>query len=132
MLENVSGARAQTYANTVLVQKYVNAQRQRWMTENRSEGRQWDRLNDDYAKRKRKQFSAYPGRGTKMLIATNNLFESVTEKFQKVVTRKSLIIRISGPEYAPYVDEKRNFTRWGNKTISNMRQGWLKYVRGSK
>jgi len=107
-----------SFLNKNVVAQYRNLQRKRWMTENESETGQWMPLNPTYRTRKLKQFQAYPGRGTKMLVATNTLFKSVIgpgEGFRKIVTPKQLILGTAIP-YATHVDELRTFTTWGDES----------------
>ena len=120
----------QGYLNRNVLEQYRNAQRKRWMTENASEGTVWTRLNPGYASRKKKQFAAYEGRGTKMLIATNKLFKSVIgpgNGFRKVTTPKTLTLSTS-VEYAKHVDEARSFTGFGAKTMSEIYGGIAKFI----
>ena len=109
-----------SFLNKNVVAQYRNLQRKRWMTENQSEAGTppWMPLNPTYRTRKLKQFQSYPGRGTKMLVATNTLFKSVIgpgEGFRKIVTPKQLILGTTIP-YATHVDELRTFTTWGDES----------------
>jgi hypothetical protein len=120
----------QGYLNRNVLEQYRNAQRKRWMTENASEGTVWTRLNPGYAARKKKQFTAYEGRGTKMLIATNTLFKSVIgpgNGFRKLTTPRTLTLSTS-VEYARHVDAARSITEFGPKTMSEIYGGIAKFV----
>ena len=107
------------YFNRNVLEQYRNQQRKGWMTENVSEtGKEWDKLDQTYAKRKLTQFASYPGGGRFKLVATNRLFESVIgpgKDFRKVVTPRGLYIATVTP-YAKYVDKDRNFTTWSKKS----------------
>lgn len=102
---------------------FHNAQRQRWMTEGRSEGKKWKALDKRYAKRKLTQYAAYPGGGRKMLIATNDLVKSVTGEdrtyYRQKVEGSKLTIGTAVP-YAVYVDEERPFMEFSKKTMKKM------------
>ena len=116
--------------NRNLLEKYRNQQRKRWMTENASEGQPWAALDPTYASRKRRQFAGYPGRGTKKLIATNRLFESVIgpgKDFRKIVTPRGLYIATVTP-YAKYVSEDRNFTDWSQRSIRERNKGIADFI----
>lgn len=109
---------------------YQNVQRERWMTENASEGARWKELNADYAKAKRTRFAQYPGRGTKMLIATNTLFQSVVgpgEGFKKIIEDRRMRIVTTVP-YAKYVDEARTFTKFSRATTLRFRKALNQYI----
>lgn len=119
------------YFNRNVLEQYRNLQRNRWMTENVSEsGIEWHKLSDDYAARKRKQFAAYPGQGTKKLVATNRLFKSVIgpgKDFRKVVTARGLYIATVTP-YAKYVDEDRSFTTWSKKSEQELKLSVARFI----
>lgn len=142
----------QTYLNTVFLEDYRNAQRQRWMTENSSEGATWERLNPAYAAYKLKRYGggpkyktgkrgegrwvpdgswpSYPGGGRKMLIATGDLFQSVIgpgKGFNKIVTDRSIIIATS-IDYAPMVNRLRPFMRFSQQRIKFWMAGYKKYI----
>jgi hypothetical protein len=109
---------------------YQNVQRSRWMTENASEGTPWEKLNPSYAQSKLKKFKDFPGRGTKMMIATNTLFQSVIgpgEGFRKVVTDRSITILTSIP-YAKHADAARTFTTYSVETKKRFRKAVAQYI----
>lgn len=109
----------QSFLNRNVYAMYQNFQRTRWMTEGSSEGQQWAPLSPTYAKYKLKRYSEYPGGGSKMLIATQKLFNSVVGPGQgqrKVVTNRQLTI-YTNTDYANFVDEKRNFTKWSSNSM---------------
>jgi len=120
----------QGYFSRNVLEQYRNLQRRRWMTENASEGQPWAALNSAYASRKRRQFASYPGRGTKKLVATNRLFESVIgpgKDFRKIATARGLYVATVTP-YAKYVDEDRNFTTWSKQSIGEINRGIAQFI----
>ena len=60
--------------------KYKAIQEQRWMTENDSEGDTWLPVKEPYSTRKQSKFLAFPGQGSKTMIATGQLFTAATGK----------------------------------------------------
>lgn len=116
-------ASLQSFLNNNVVKQYQNIQRKRWITENNSETGQWAPVSTDYAKAKKRRFASYPGRGTKLLIATGKLQKSVIgpgDGFRKVTTPRSLTISTS-VEYAPYVDKERSFSTYGRESIAELK-----------
>lgn len=114
MLDRAESMRS--FLNDNIYRIYQNAQRDRWMTVNNSQGKEWRALDPVYAVLKRKIYATYEGGGTKMLIATGRLYKSVIGPGQgqrKIVTNRSLYIA-TGVEYAGFVDEVRPFTTWGD------------------
>lgn len=121
----------QGFLNRNLLEIYRNLQRRRWMTENVSEaGKEWTALNPGYAARKRKLFATYPGKGTKKLVATSNLFLSVIgpgKGFRKVTTPRSLYVGTT-VEYAKYVNEARSFTEWSDRSQKEMTGAVARFI----
>lgn len=107
------------YLNRVVYQEYRIAQRKRWMQENDDPdftGGPWAQLDAKYAEQKRKKYGDNPfGRGTKMLIASGRLFNSVVGPsggdHHKIVDNKEIRIFTTVP-YAKFVDEDRTFSSW--------------------
>jgi hypothetical protein len=124
-------AALQSYLNKNVVEQYRNIQRRRWMTENVSEDpKGWPSLNTQYAERKRKLFASYPGRGTKMMIRTGDLFESVIgpgKGFRKITTPRSLIISTTNP-YAADANAMRDFTSYSAKTRADLYLGIAAFI----
>jgi hypothetical protein len=123
--------RMQAYLNRIVYKQYQNAQRERWMSENASEGTPWKALNPQYAKRKQIKFASYPGQGTKMLIATGQLQKDVigpsSGGHRKLVTNKSIEVSWTTP-YASYVEEVRPFAEFGDKTMATIYDGLAKFI----
>lgn len=123
-------AALQSYLNKNVVEQYRNIQRRRWMTENASEGQVWDRLNPGYAAQKKRVYALYPGRGTKMMIRTGDLFESVIgpgKGFRKIATPRSLVISTTNP-YAADANAQRNFTSYSAKTRADLYRGISEFI----
>lgn len=119
------------WLNRNLWRMYVNAQTQRWKTEGESENDPWPALSPKYAKYKLKAFKRYPGKGKRMMVATNRLLKSVVGKSsdtRKIVTKRTLRV-MTAVEYAEYADEARNFTEFSRKFNRKMRREYLKYLK---
>jgi len=132
---------------------YVNAQIERWNTEGASEKLGWKPLNRRYAEYKVRKFGggpkfrffpsmggrniigtyspSYPGGGTKMMIATNRLIDSVigkTNKYHKrIISNKGMTISTTVP-YAKHADENRTFSKWSPETTKRMLAPIMKYI----
>lgn len=118
------------YIRRVVLEQYRAIQRARWMSENATEGTKWDNLSSDYAKRKKSLYRAYPGAGSRMMIATGRLYKSVIgpgEGFREVITPRSITLS-SSVEYAKYADESRTFSTYRPETIAKIRQGFKDFV----
>lgn len=120
----------QGFLNRNVFRMYQNFQRERWMTENRSEGVAWERLNPSYAARKRRQFADYPGKGTKMLVATGTLLESVIgpgKGFRKIVSPKRLYI-FTVLDYSRYVNDVRPFTGFSDRSMNKVLKSVKRFI----
>jgi len=158
MVSQAGNVRA--YLNTVVYRQYMEAQKTRWITENASEGSKWESLNPAYAERKKRvygggpkykmvstlgtkgfsgkevvgQYKAYPGSGTKMLVATSRLYGSVlgpkadlsnvlgSSDHRKIVTDRAIIISTVVP-YGADVAKVRPFMHFGKATMGKMKSG---------
>jgi len=133
LMDRASSGKVKGYLNRVVYKQIIEAQQKRWMTEGASEGKQWIPLNPEYRQRKLKKFASYQGGGRKMLIATNRLVDSMTGKSNqdhfKLVTERRIEVG-SLVEYARYVDEKRDITTFGDKTINEILKGLNDYLVG--
>jgi hypothetical protein len=128
MLDRAKSIR--TFLDRNIYHMYQDVQRERWMTQNKSEGTEWTKLSPSYAKFKLKKFAQYPGGGSKMMIATNKLFKSVIgpgEGFKKVVEDRSITISTSIP-YAVHADAARTFTTYSPETQQRFRKAVAQYV----
>jgi hypothetical protein len=109
------------FFNKNVYAQYQNVQRKRWMTENQSEAGTpaWPELNSTYKKWKVVKYASSPGRGTKMMIATDTLRKSVIgpgEGFRKIVTPRSLTIATT-IQYAEHADKARTFSKYSPETM---------------
>ena len=125
------GKLARGWLNRYAYPKLIEAQRMRWASEGASEGDSWVPLNPSYAIRKLKKYAAYPGSGTKMLVATGRLVESVTGDNQKehfkFVTDTELQMGTIVP-YAGYVSEVRDIVGLGDETIQDLKDSLREYL----
>ena len=120
----------QSFLETYIYRMYQNAENERWLTENQSEGPQWDQVGDNYAKWKRKKFAAYEGAGTKLLIATGTMYHAVVGPAQgqlKLVTNTKLYISTDVP-YAGEVNKLRNFSRWSSDTYASFNRAIKDFI----
>lgn len=121
------------WLNRVGYPMVIQAQRMRWASEGATEGDSWKPLNPSYAIQKLKRFKDFPGGGTKMLIATGRLVDSVTgdntAEHYKLVTDESLEVGTRVP-YAKYVDEERDFHTLSVETEDNIRSSLKAYLQG--
>jgi len=138
---------ADGWLNRVAVPLLYEVQRQRWMTENTSEGDQWAPLNPVYARYKLKRYGGgpkrdggtwpnYPGSGTKLMIATGRLVDSMSKPGGdgvKMVQRMGTTTRLTlGTllDYAKYPNATRNFTDLSQSTVDNITEQYVAYVKG--
>ena len=160
------GKETRAYLNRVVYPQYQKAQQKRWMTEGASEGQKWKPINPDYAEYKLRRYGGgtkyewiggqgegrpwkpdgkwpvFPGKGSKLLIATGRLVSSVigpvasgnalfksggTSEHKKVVGRTSITIYTS-VEYAKEVSKVRPFMRFSKKTIQKIRNDYQKWM----
>lgn len=122
---------ARGFLNRVAYPLYQNFQRERWASEDRGT---WPRLDPMYARRKLTRFAAYPGAGTKMMIATNTLAPSVIgggPGHKKIVTDNELKIYTTVP-YAEHADKERSFSTGFRPLIHEIKKEYIKYIRGAK
>lgn len=131
---------ARGYLDRVVYQQYQDAQFMRWQTANASEGSTWKPLTHAYEKYKLKKFSAFPGGGRVLMVATSNLSKSVIGPrgggsmpfgHRKVVTESSLIVGTTVP-YAGFADALRPFTKYSPATMRKIQKGLIAYLKGGK
>lgn len=124
------GSNLNALLNRNIYQLYQNAQRQRWMTENASEGSPWVKLNPDYERVKRRIYANEEHGGRKILIASGRLYKSVigpSPDHRKIVGNNKLIIK-TVVDYAKYVDQARTFTTFGQPTIDKIKKTISEYL----
>lgn len=145
------------FLNRVAYPMLIEMQRNRWVTENDGA---WRKLNATYQRYKLKRFAAFPGAGTKMMVATSQLYQAVTgddTKFhRKLVQDNTLTIAVqeessgskgrsrgkkkrhegfSGAEvpaftYAKYANEQRKFTDIKDTTLDEIKVQLKAYLTG--
>jgi hypothetical protein len=120
------------YLDRVVYPMYQNLQRERWASENATQGSSWPSLQPAYAEMKLKRYADYPGGGTKMMIATKRLFNSVvgdedTSEHEKVVSNHSLQIFSTTP-YAEYANVVREFKEFSVETMREIMSGIVNYI----
>lgn len=115
---------------------YQNAQRERWISENTTQGKQWEKLDENYQRTKLRKYASYPGGGRKILIATGRLYASVvgvdlnnnsSPDHRKLVEAKRMIIKTAVP-YAEHVDKLRKFTTFGRDFNDKVRKTIVDYM----
>jgi hypothetical protein len=132
------GRSISSFLNRNIFNQYKKAQQMRWQTQNASETGQWQALNPEYAKRKRKKYAAYPGGGTQVMIATSHLAEGAQGAnpgyFYKLVTDTSFVIGINtgAIPYAVYPGELRPYMEFADATIEDWESQIMDYVAKNK
>lgn len=136
---------------------YANAQRERFMTEGRSEGQSWKpAASASYLLWKRRYFSSWAGHGDKAMIASSRLlvgtlpednrdglylgpFSKTTKywqdlnanwgkEFRKVPTPGNIKFLTTVP-YASSVNDVNDFTTFGPETKAKLVKSYQSYVR---
>lgn len=120
-----------SYLNRVVYHQYQQAQIRRWNTENISEGQNWKPLNPQYQLAKRKRYAGFPYSGSRMLVATGTLLQSVVgtapRYHRKIVTNTGITI-MTTLEYAPHVADVRPFMKWSRQTKREIISGMKRYL----
>lgn len=134
----VRGKEKKAFLERVVYPSYIRAQKQRWMSEGAADGvgrlKAWVPLNEKYRVMKLRRFAAYPGRGTKMLIATNRLFQGVVGSGPghfKAVTEDRIVIGVDIP-YAKFVNAKRPFMVFSDKFMHSLKKKYGQYLMGKR
>lgn len=124
---------AQGWLNRVAYPEILRVQRLRWQTEGSSQGEKWAPIkNDSYKRSKLKRFRDCPGGGSKLLIATARLVQSMTgenkEEHWKLVTPKRLETGTIVP-YAKYIEDNgRDITTLSEETAATLADSFMKYI----
>jgi len=124
----------------IILPLYKNAQRERWMSENASEGEQWMQLTSEaYAKRKKKIAAekSYPGGGTKLMILSGALVGAATGDGPGLYaiasgTQFTIGIDIGQVDYAGYASEKRPTMKFSDETIASWTEPLSKFIFGGE
>lgn len=127
---------------------YQKFQTERFQTENASEGKPWDELNQDYKKSKLRRFKSFPGNGTKMMIATGTLAGAAIgpgapfasegiSAHRALFTKNSMQISVdtSGVnaqgkpfKYARYANAKRPFMNFSEGHLDQMKEELSQFI----
>lgn len=115
--------------------RYQQAQRDRWKTENASEGATWKPLSTEYAKAKKKLFAAYPGKGENIMVATSKLYFAATGQgpglIKAFTDRKMVVsIQLGVIPYAESAGKVRPFMRFSQQRIKEWRGLVIRYISG--
>lgn len=118
------------FLRNVAYPMYQRFQRQRWMTQNASEGDKWKPLNPRYAKSKLRRYADFPGGGQRMMIATGRLFASVIgpSKDHRRLIKGSKMIISTGVEYAEDANSKRPFFPLSDRSKNQIYREFQKWV----
>jgi len=126
------GRSSRAYIARVIFPRYQEYQLLRWQSEDQFS---WHPLNERYRLYKLRKYYNYMGRGSKMMIATGELLQSVLvkpgHKGRVLFQERSMEISIDLP-YAKFANEKRNFTKFSPLFIGQLKQDLATYLRGSK
>lgn len=122
------------WLNRVAYPEMIKIQRVRWQTEGASQGAQWKPLkSENYRKYKLRKFADYPGAGSKLLIATNRLVDSMTgdnknEHWKMVDVAKNRLEVGSFVPYGGYVDDERDITGLSDQAVDGLISELLDYL----
>ena len=119
-----NGKNSRSFLQLKAYPAYIGAQMKRWMTENQSQGTQWKPLNPDYAWWKKTRFAFAIGHGTKMMIRTGKLYQSVIgagEGHFKMITDKEMIVGTDVP-YAKYAGAQRTIMSFDKRFIQKLKK----------
>ena len=124
---------AKGYINRVVYNTYKRRQRKRWMTQSESEAKKWEPLNPKYESYKKRKFASFPGSGTKMMIATQRLFNAVVgdndkSEHRKIIEGKTKLIVGWTTPYAVYTEKVRPVSEWDPKQDKKMYDDFVKYL----
>lgn len=119
------------WLNRYAYPRLIQMQRDRWQSEGASEGNAWQAIKPSYKAYKLRKFADYPGSGSKLLIATGRLVNSMTGDTKadhwKMVKGNELTMGSLVP-YAKYVDEVRDITTIGNDTMDDLADSYVQYI----
>lgn len=113
---------------------YIKAQMKRWMTQNTSQGSEWEPLNPKYAQYKLTRFATGPGGGRKMMIATGDLYKSIIgagDGHFKMITENEMIVGTS-ISYAKYAGGARPIMQFDKEFIKMIKADWIKWILSGK
>lgn len=112
---------------------YIDAQRERFDSENVSQGSQWEALSPKYAKYKLKKYATFPGGGRKINVATGRLYRTLTFQEDNAINEmtddRTWIVIFDVP-YGKFVNEARPVLKFNNSFTSQIREKFIEYMRG--
>lgn len=125
----------------VILPQYIKAQMLRWQTKNVHKwftGGEWKKLNPAYEKYKKRRFMAFPGKGTKMLVAEGRLLSATllqNRNYSRSDIREGKLFVSTTLDYAEHVDKVRTITAFSQDFQDDLRDRvkryfTLKYARG--
>lgn len=125
------------FLRNVMYPMYVEAQKQRWVTENQSETGQWRSITSEaYRKRKERKYASFRGAGRVLMIATGRLSDVATGRYglKRVITTSGMILSIDDEvvPYAKYVASIRPIMAFGEDTRFKMKTKINQYLMGKK
>jgi hypothetical protein len=133
---------APAYLSRVVYQTYLNAQKERWSTYNKGpnfSGGVWPELKNAADRAyKAVKYAAYPGNGTRVLVRTGKLYNSIvdrTDRNHEMVIFGSKMTVNTLVNYAPYLDQgtpkmvKRVFSEFSDSFYQKIVEDYSEYVR---
>lgn len=113
---------------------YKNAQKQRWITQNASEGVTWKEVTTKYQKWKDNMLAKNPGKypgGKRILVLTGTLADSVMGRkldfHRAIFTERGFSVATTLP-YAKYVNDVRPFAGFGDRTTNKIKDSLRAFV----
>lgn len=126
------GRSPSSYMQRITYPKYINAQIQRWQSENTTQGPKWEALSPAYAKRKKRKFATYPGAGNVLMVATGRLADASQGRKNalKMITDRQMRVGVDvgALPYAVYPGLIRPFMEFSDATIQKWVDGIARYV----
>lgn len=129
-----NGKSSRTFLQIKAYPIYIEAQKNRWMTENQSQTGQWKALNPIYAAQKKKEWWGSDGNGAKMMIASGRLYKSVIgtgDGHYKMITDSEMIVGTDIP-YARYASVIRPIMEFDKDFINKLKSDWTDYMISGK
>ena len=128
MIKNLDDNRG--FIKLAVIPMYSNAQRKKFQTENASEGEQWLPITKETLAYKLKYFGSSPGGGTKTLIRTGALYQSIFPggDKNKTVTERRSFITATEVKYAEYVNQIRPIFKFKSLT-KDIKAKYIEYLK---
>lgn len=126
-----------TFFRRALYPLYRIKMEQRWISQNASEGQTWKSVSEKWKEKKialrNKDAAKYPG-GDKLMVFTSTLFKAVVGRdktyHRLAITPKEMKVSTTLP-YAPYVNDVRPFTGFGDVTNDEIRTKLSRFLLNS-